>query len=275
MEQTQINRGPIQPVARGASFRATANTRPIPRNKTRFESGPNQMKCRLMVESRWLGSIARKRTLVPVSKSPVARPHHAERRSRSRALMGCRTSRARCDPADRVMCSGGGFALTSSILRVSMIHRWPAIAWHASVPGRSPLILAPQDRPRVYGLDKRPYKNEMSGRARLRPSLEKRDSDGASPSRSLPSFRRSNRILVPREKSGQENRGRRSPVRDHDRRVRSRSAARWRPSARNRSVRSARVECQPLPGKCRSRRHQAGALAASHCERFRSQIQWI
>ena len=49
MVQAQINRGPNQPVVRGASRRPTANIRPITKKKARFESGPNQMKCRLMI----------------------------------------------------------------------------------------------------------------------------------------------------------------------------------------------------------------------------------
>ena len=85
----QINRGPNQPVARGATMMAPAKRRPIPRKKVRLARGLNQRKWRLIKMRRWLGSMAPHTTLVPTSKSPAASPHHADKRSRSRALMGC------------------------------------------------------------------------------------------------------------------------------------------------------------------------------------------
>jgi hypothetical protein len=42
--QAQIKRGANQPVARGASVMATANTRPITMKNAKFERGLNQMK---------------------------------------------------------------------------------------------------------------------------------------------------------------------------------------------------------------------------------------
>ncbi len=45
--QAQISRGLSHPATRGDSLTATDKTRPIPEKKRRFESGPNQRKCRL------------------------------------------------------------------------------------------------------------------------------------------------------------------------------------------------------------------------------------
>jgi hypothetical protein len=42
--QAQIKRGANQHVARGASFMATANTRPITMKNAKFATGLNQMK---------------------------------------------------------------------------------------------------------------------------------------------------------------------------------------------------------------------------------------